>query len=60
MVRVRRELARLYGEARHGQLDALEASRLGNLLAIIGRLIEGSDLEQRIAELEAERAVEQP
>ena len=53
LVRVRRELARLYGEARRGQIDALEASRLGNILAVMGRLIEGGELELRVAELEA-------
>ena len=52
---VRRELVRVYVEARQGRLDVVEASRLGNILAIIGRLIEGADLEPRIAELERAR-----
>lgn len=54
---VKRELAKLYREAKSGQRDVGEASRLGNLLAILGRMIEGADIERRIVELE-ERAVE--
>jgi hypothetical protein len=49
---VRRELARLYKEARRGEISAADASRLGSLLALIGRLIEGSDLENRVRALE--------
>jgi hypothetical protein len=49
---VKRELARLYREAKSGRRDVADASRLGNLLAILGRLIEGADLERRIEELE--------
>lgn len=50
---VRREMVRLYAEARYGQLDTQDASRLGNLLAIVARLIESSDLERRLTDLEA-------
>ena len=53
--RVRREMTRLYAEGKHGRRDVQEASRLANVLALIGRLIEGSDLERRLAMLE-ERA----
>jgi len=49
---VRRELARLYREARSGRVETQDASRLGNLLAILGRLIETSDLERRLEALE--------
>ncbi|MDR3581580.1 MAG: hypothetical protein P4L44_16585 [Oryzomonas sp.] len=49
---VRAELGRLYAEARNGQINVADASRLGNLLAILHRVIADSDLEQRIAEIE--------
>jgi hypothetical protein len=49
---VRRELARLYRQARAGELEVGDASRLANILQILGRMIEGSVLERRLAELE--------
>ena len=48
----RRELARLYWEARAGTLDVSEASRLANMLQILSRLIAGDDIERRLQELE--------
>ena len=48
----RRELARLYREARGKRLDVADASRLANILQIMSRLIENSDLEARILALE--------
>ena len=51
-VRVRRELARLYGEARSGALAVGDASKLANVLQILGRMIETGDLEGRLEELE--------
>ena len=51
--RVRRELARIYAEARDGKRDVAAASKLGHMLAILGRLIEGAELEERIARVEA-------
>lgn len=50
---VRRELARIYGDARTGGLAWQDASRAANVLQILGRLIEGGELEQRIEALEA-------
>lgn len=50
---VRRELARLYREGKAGQREAADVSRLANILAILGRLIETSDLERRVDRLEA-------
>ena len=50
--RVRRELARLYGEARSGALAVGDASKLANVLQILGRMIETGDLEGRLEELE--------
>ena len=49
---MRRELARLYGEARAGTLAVGDASKLANVLQILGRMIETGDLEVRLEELE--------
>jgi hypothetical protein len=53
MLRVRRELTRVYREARVGKLDVANASKLANILQIMGRMIESSDIEARLAVLEA-------
>lgn len=53
--RVRRELIRLYKEARNGELDVNDASKLANILFLAARLLEGQELEARIAKLEADR-----
>ena len=50
--RVRRELARIYAEARDGDRDTQDFSRLANGLSILGRLIEGGDLERRLEAVE--------
>lgn len=50
---VQSQLARLFREARSGTIKVEDASRLANILAILGRMIGDSDLEARIAELEA-------
>jgi hypothetical protein len=49
---VRRELARLYREARASGMDVGDASKLANILQILGRMIEGAELERRLGELE--------
>jgi hypothetical protein len=49
---VRREMARLYKEARRGTLESQEATRLVFILQAIGRLIEGGEFERRIEILE--------
>lgn len=51
----RRELARLYREAKSGGRDVSEASKLANMLAILARMIETGDLEARIEALEASK-----
>lgn len=48
-----RELARLYRAARAGQVEVQDASRLANILQILARVLETSDLEARIEALEA-------
>lgn len=50
---VQNQIARLYREARSGTIKVEDASRLANVLAILGRMIEGGDVEDRIAALEA-------
>jgi hypothetical protein len=49
---VRQEMARVYREARHGKISAQEAGRFAFILSVIGKLIEGADLEKRITEVE--------
>jgi hypothetical protein len=52
--RVRREMAKVYRAAAHDRTrDVNDASKLVHILALIGRILEGSDLEKRIAALEA-------
>jgi hypothetical protein len=50
---VKRELAAIYRLGRSGQRDVVDVSRLANVLSILGRCIETSDLERRINNLEA-------
>lgn len=50
---VRREICRLYREARSGGVAVADASRLGNLLFLAARLLEGAELEARVQALEA-------
>jgi hypothetical protein len=45
-------MARVYREARHGKISVQEASRFAFILSLIGKIIEGADLEKRIAEVE--------
>jgi hypothetical protein len=56
LARVRRAMARLYVEGKHGRRDVQDVSRLANVLALIGRMIEGAELERRIERLEQTQA----
>jgi hypothetical protein len=47
-------MARLYKEARQGRLPIQDATRLAHILALIGRIIEGGEIEERLARLEAQ------
>jgi hypothetical protein len=47
------ELARIYREARSGILPVDHASKYANVLSIIARILETTDLEARLAKLEA-------
>ena len=49
---VKMEMARLYREGKAGLRDVADVSRLANVLALLGRLIEGSDLEKRLTAIE--------
>lgn len=53
---VRRELGRIYREGKSGTREVGDVSRLANVLMILGRLIESSDLEMRIKLLEDKNA----
>jgi hypothetical protein len=49
---VRRELAKLYREARAGLISTSDATRLGHLLELMRRMFETTDLEVRLELLE--------
>ncbi|MFM0095730.1 hypothetical protein PQQ87_08960 [Paraburkholderia nemoris] len=50
---VRFELAKLYRQARNGKIDVGDASKLAHMLQVLSRVIETSDIERRLEELEA-------
>ena len=50
------ELAKLYKAAKAGEIETADASRLGNLLSILSRMIQGGELERRITRLEESEA----
>lgn len=54
---VRRELARIYREGRTGQRHVADVSRLANVLQILNRCIETSDLESRVEALEQSTSI---
>jgi hypothetical protein len=47
------ELGRLYRQARRGDVAVAGASRLATILAVMRQCLEASELERRIAEMEA-------
>ena len=47
------EIAKIYREARSGAIPVDHASKYAHILSIIGRIIETSDLERRVADMEA-------
>jgi hypothetical protein len=49
---VRVELAKIYRGAKRGELVWSDATKAAHILAVIARLIEGSAIEQRLADLE--------
>ena len=50
---VRREMARVYREARSQLIDVFEASKLVYMLGSIGKVIEGGEFEKRLEIMEA-------
>jgi hypothetical protein len=52
---VRREMAKVYREARSEMLGPADASKLVWMLQAVGKVIEGSDLEKRVEALEAKQ-----
>lgn len=57
---VKAELARLYREGKAGRRDIADVSKLANVLGIMGRLIEGSELAARIEVLEERQPGRRP
>ncbi len=49
---IKREMAKLYREARSGSVDIQDATKLTWCLQAVAKVIEGSDLEKRIEILE--------
>ena len=49
---VRREMASVYREARAGRIDTSEAGRLAYILTGIGKLIEATEIEKRLSQME--------
>jgi hypothetical protein len=52
--RVRRELARVYGDCRAGRMAWGDGTKAAHVLSCIARILEGAELEARVAKLEAE------
>jgi len=46
------EMGRLYRQARRGEINSADASRLASILALMRAGLEASDLERRLSELE--------
>ncbi|GDX85694.1 hypothetical protein LBMAG43_17360 [Methylococcaceae bacterium] len=54
---VKREMAKVYREARSGIVDVQDATKLTWCLQAVAKVIEGSDIESRIEQLEQQAAV---
>ncbi|MCK9622251.1 MAG: hypothetical protein M0R47_17145 [Methylobacter sp.] len=52
---VKREMAKVYREARSGMVDVQDATKLTWMLQAVSKVIEGSDLEKRIEVLENQK-----
>ncbi|MDE2295249.1 MAG: hypothetical protein KGL36_07285 [Gammaproteobacteria bacterium] len=51
---IRREMGRVYRDARRGQIESTEAARLVYILAELRKTYEASTLERRLIALESE------
>lgn len=47
------ELGRVYREARRGEMDVQDGTRLASILATMRLVVEGSEIERRVQDLEA-------
>ncbi|MDP1772130.1 MAG: hypothetical protein Q8L15_07585 [Methylobacter sp.] len=52
---IKREMAKIYREARSGLVDVQDATKLTWCLQAVAKVIEGSDLEKRIEALENQK-----
>lgn len=52
MADIKREMSKVYREARSGIVEISDGSKLVYMLGLVGRVIEGSDLEARVEALE--------
>jgi hypothetical protein len=52
---VKREMAKVYREARSGILDVQDSTKLVWVLQAVGKVIESSDLEKRVEILEGKK-----
>lgn len=59
-VDVRRELAKVYREARSGKLDKAEAAKLTYILGELRKAIELEEIERRLDALESAKALPAP
>ncbi len=57
---VKSEMGRLYREGKGGARSVADVSRLANVLFMMGRMIEGADWEDRIAQLETQKPKQGP
>jgi hypothetical protein len=55
LFQVRREMASVYREMRAGSIESQDGTRYVYVLAQVGKMIEQSELERRVAQLEANR-----
>lgn len=53
---VKQELGHLYRQAKMGDIDISDASKLANILQILARIIQGTDIEERLIALESRHA----
>ena len=53
------EMGKLYRQARRGEINSADASRLASILALMRQGLEASELERRLAALEAGEPAEQ-
>ena len=53
---VRLEMAKVYRDSRQGRIDVADGAKLVFMLSQVGKMIEMTDLERRLAALEDQRA----